>query len=78
MPYVVYLTFTSKPFQPKDGLPGGKVNTFPMKQQVAFQPGTLGPQLNAFITQPQRLFNVCLKNSDYIHQLVLTYHHTRT
>ena len=72
------LTFTSRPFQPKDGLPRGKVNTFPVKQQVAFQPGTVGPQLNAFTTWPKRHFNVCLKNSDYIHQLVLAYHHTHT
>jgi len=43
--------FTSKPFQPKAGLPRGggiKKNTLPVKQQVGFKPGTFWSTVKCF------------------------------
>jgi len=44
-------TFTTKPFQPKAGLPRGggvKKNTLPVKQKVGFKPGTFRSAVKCF------------------------------
>ena len=54
--------FTSRPFQPKVGLPRGggvKENTLPVKQQVGFELGTFwSADKNALTIWPERRSNM--------------------